>query len=328
MVNRLSRFLASLPYFVAVAEELHFGRAADRLGLSQPPLSRRIRQLEREVGTALFLRAQHRVTLTDAGAMLLHSARAQLDTAEQVIQDVARTAKGIKGRLNVGFVSSALYSLLPPTVLEFGRRYPDVELSLQEMTTVAQITQLQHRKIDVGFLRSSGAEPSLRMVAALREPLMAIVHTAHPMAGRRRISIADLAEDSFVMYSRSNIPHLRHVVMRVCERAGFVPNIVQDANQIPTIMAFVSAGLGVALIPASARHCVVPGAACITLDEAVMVELEVGRLKSRVSPIAESFVEIACSVGQALASSNADDKGPKPSSARADRFGSRSVGRR
>src|SRR5262245_34329260 len=154
MSPRIARILSSLPHFMAVAEELHFGRAAERLGMSQPPLSRRIRNLEKEIGTALFRRTRQRATITDAGAMLLRRGAALIAQAEDSVAEVRRAAKGLTGSLRVGFATSALYSVLPAIVREFSSVSPGIELSLVEMTTDVQIMQLQSRQIDVGILRS------------------------------------------------------------------------------------------------------------------------------------------------------------------------------
>ena len=300
MSPRIARILSSLPHFMAVAEELHFGRAAERLGMSQPPLSRRISNLEKELGTTLFRRTRQRATLTDAGALLLRRGAALIEQAEDSIAEARRAAKGLTGRLRIGFATSALYSVLPAIVRDFSSVYGGIELSLVEMTTDMQIMQLQNRQIDIGILRSPAEDRSLSTSVLLKERLIAVLPLSHRLTKRRQLRLRDLRDEGFVMYSRS-VPRLRELIIRKCEAEGFQPNIVQEAAQIPTMVSFVGAGLGVALIPESSRGAVGSHARTLKLHrDNIQVELLIATLRSSSSEAVESFVRIARKLGDDL----------------------------
>jgi DNA-binding transcriptional LysR family regulator len=302
MSTRTSKILASLPYFVAVAEELHFGRAAERLGMTQPPLTRRIQNLEQELGTALFYRTRQQAVLTDAGAALFHRAEALLDQMDVSIEEVRRISRGLAGQIRIGCVSSALYSVLPAVVREFSKKNPGIEVSLFELPTIAQIQQLQQRQIDVGILRSPADDRSLRTTSILKERMVAILPLDHSLAKRRELRLLDLKDEGFVMYSKREVPRLRELILRRCEAIGFQPRIVQETTQIPTMISFVTAGLGVALIPESSRHGVGASAKVVSLrGESIEVELMSAMLRSNISTIGLTFVRTAVAVGKHLA---------------------------
>lgn len=306
MVVRLSRILVSLPHFVAVAEELHFGRAASRLGMSQPPLSRRIHNLERELGAQLIIRSRQRATLTDAGATFLECATRLLEETQTSVAEVQRRAKGLSGHLRVGFGSSTLY-LIPMVVREFARLYPNVELSLHEVRTIMQLDLLRQRKLDVGVVLSFKNEHSLldersfRTKSVLKEPLICILPNDHRYAGRATIDLSVLANDGFIMYPKQNVSRMREVVISLCEERGFKPRIVQEANQIATIVALVSAGMGVALIPELAKDLANPGVSCVDLTESVEIEMKVVTLRSPHSSLSEAFIKVASEIGRSIA---------------------------
>ena len=243
--------LRRLRYFVAVAEELHFGRAARRLNLSQPPLSVQIQTLEREIGTPLLMRTKRRVALTEAGQVLLEEARRLIAQAEQAVVHTRRAASGEVGRLTLGFVSTVDYSVLPPLVRRFRRRHPGVALRLLELTSDRQQAMLLSGDLDLGLsiLPSPLAQLSTRQV--LCEPLVAAVPSVHPLATRRqRIRIDALRGDGFVIFPRPLAPGLYDLVISCCQRAGFTPNLAQEAIQMQTILGLVAAGVGVAVVPA------------------------------------------------------------------------------
>jgi len=251
--------LRQIRRFVAVAEELHFGRAARRLGLSQPPLSMEIRALEREVGAALFTRTQRKVELTTAGATLLGEARRLLAQAEMAVTQTRRAARGEVGRLAIGFVSTADYSLLPPLIRRFRARQPDIALTLTEATGDRQLALLAAGELDLGLMIGAVAHGDLASRPVYREALIVALPIAHRLARRRAtglarrhapVEAAALADDGLILFPRPLAPTLHDRVIGVCQQAGFTPRIAQEAVQMQTILGLVAAGLGIALVPA------------------------------------------------------------------------------
>ncbi|HET6449919.1 MAG TPA: LysR substrate-binding domain-containing protein [Spirochaetia bacterium] len=248
--------LRHLRYFVAVAEELHFSRAAERLHVAQPPLSQQIRRLEEELGVRLLERTRRRVQLTDAGRTVLEEARRTLSQAERVVQAARGAAEGSAGILRVGFSSSAPYTMLPAILRAFRARYPGVVLALFERSTEEQVGMLSAGALDAGFLRRpiADAPESLAVTTILREPLILAVPRDHPLRRRASITVRSLAGEPFVFFPRQAAPGLYDEIMALCRRNGFTPRVAQEAVQMQTIVSLVSAGLGVAIVPASMRH--------------------------------------------------------------------------
>jgi len=241
-----------LRYFVVVAETLHFGRAALQLRISQPPLSRQIQQLEREIGASLFRRTKRRVELTDAGAYLLTEARRMLADAALVAERTRRTATGAVGHLALGFISAVDYSILPGLLSAYREAYPGVTLDLRELTSDVQQGELRDLRIDAGMLLAPADDATLATLPLLREPLVAVVPSTDPLARRGgAISLRALAARPFIMFPRHNATGLHDMIFDFCRSAGFTPRVAQEAVQLQTIVSLVSAGLGVALVPAS-----------------------------------------------------------------------------
>ena len=246
--------LRRLRYFVAVAETLHFGRAAARLAMSQPPLSRQIQALESELGTPLFRRNKRRVELTDAGSWLLEEARRMLSEAASLPARTRRAASGESGRLALGFISAVDYSILPGLLGAYRKSHPGVTLELRELTGDVQLRELHDGRIDAGMLLAPLNDPSLATLPLLREPLLAALPASDPLARQRTpLPVGALADRSFVIFPRAAAPALYDAIVEFCRRAGFSPRIAQEAIQMQTIVSLVSAGLGVALVPSSLR---------------------------------------------------------------------------
>ena len=244
--------LRHLRYFVTLAEELHFGRAAEKLHISQPPLSMQIRVLEGELGVMLFNRTQRHAALTQAGHALLQEARQILARVEQTVLITRRAGRGEIGELAVGFISVADYNVLPVVLREFRRKFPLVNLTLREATTDAQIRDLIAGRLDVGFLLPPVTEAALESVSILREPLIAALPEKHPLAKKAgKLALEKLKDEPFILFPRTNAPGLYDDVVSCCKAAGFSPRVEQEATQMQTIISLVSAELGVALIPAS-----------------------------------------------------------------------------
>ncbi|BDG01886.1 LysR substrate-binding domain-containing protein [Anaeromyxobacter oryzae] len=245
--------LRHLRYFVAVAEELHFGRAAARLGIAQPPLSQQIRQLEDELGAELLVRARRRVALTEAGRVFLAEARGILQRAAAAVTAARRAARGETGSLAVGVVASATYGLVPRVFRTFRARHPDVAVSLAVMSTGAQVAALRAGQIQLGLARPPFGDETLVADALVEEPVVAALAADHALAARRALRLRALAAEPFVLFPRDRRPGWYDFVLGVCRGAGFQPVVGQEAPDLATAMALVAAGLGVTLVPASVR---------------------------------------------------------------------------
>jgi len=245
--------LRHLRYFVAVAEELHFGRAAARLHIAQPPLSQQIRQLEGELGFPLFVRAHRRVRLTEAGRVFLAEARAVLARVEQGAAEARRVARGETGALAVGFVASATYGLVPSLFRLFRRRHPGVALSLSELSTEEQLAALRAGSIQVGLGRPPAEDPGVVVEPLLDEPLVVALPAAHRLALSRAVPLRALADEPFVLFPRRPRPGWADRILGHCREAGFRPAVAQEALELSTALALVAAGIGVTLVPASVR---------------------------------------------------------------------------
>ena len=248
--------LRRLRYFVAVAEESSFSRAAEKLRIAQPPLSSQIKQLEQELGVLLFERSNRGVWMTEAGALLLEEVRRIFVQLDQSVRAVQRVGHGQVGRLTLGFVPSSSNEALPPILRAFRERFPGVDLFLREMRPDRVVQQLHARQIDVGFLYLPFEDPSLDVECITREPLVLALPEAHPLASETLVELRALAEEPFILPARyQKMPGLYGQVTEACRRAGFTPNAVQkDVWLMQTIVGLVAGGTGVALVPSSLRN--------------------------------------------------------------------------
>jgi len=285
--------LRHLQYFVAVAEELNFARAAERLHISQPPLTRQIQQLEEEVGVQLFDRTTRRVQLTPAGQAYLEEARATLAQVERGIGVAQRASRGEIGRLVVGFEASSAHDILPRSLKLFKERFPNVELSPVGMHTDEQAQALREGRIGVGFVVPPLHDEVLAFETVLREPLVAVMPSSHRLSGKSRVSLEELASEAFVMSSRSNRCGLHDQVISVCFQAGFSPKVVQEASEIQIMFGFISAGLGLALMPEHVTQLQKPGVVFRPLvSSSAKIELAVAWRRDDSSPVLKSFLEV------------------------------------
>jgi DNA-binding transcriptional LysR family regulator len=288
--------LRHLNYFVAVAEELHFGRAAQRLGIAQPPLSQQIRKLEEELGVLLFERSTRRqVKLTEAGLAFLREARSALAQAEQAIAAARRAARGQEGQLAVGVVGSITFDILPVILKTFRVRYPNVTLALRELTSIGQAEALRQERLRVGFVRPLADTSGLRLEPLLTEPLVAAVPEGHPLASRSEIDIAEIAREPLILCTANagcNI--IRDLIFATCEKAGVTPQVAMEASQLPTLIGLVAGDLGVALVPASVLTFHRRGVAYRRLRKPEpLIELCLATRDDERSPLVESFLAVA-----------------------------------
>lgn len=242
--------LWQLRYFIAVAEHLHFGRAAQSLHISQPPLSRAIRALEGRLGVTLFARTRRRVELTPEGARLLERARQLLDQLERAVSEVQAMASGAQGRLRIGFVSLADFGVLPGLLKAYKASHPGVELALREMLSPEQAAALAAGTLDFGLLLPPAGE-MLEHIVVQRERFVVALPLRHRLAAQRRpVTMRALARERFVMVPREIAPGLYDIVSGLAARAGFALNVAQEAIQMQTVVSLVSSGLGAAIVPA------------------------------------------------------------------------------
>lgn len=241
--------LRQLRYFIAVAEELQFTRAAARLHMAQPPLSQQIRLLESELGTSLLDRTTRHVELTPAGHAFLEEARRTVAQAERA-RDIARTVgESVSAHLVLGFVDSSLYTYLPHLLRAYRRARPRVHVTLQEGASEAQVNALQRGDIQVGLLRRSSTGPQLRMEEVGRERLIVALPSDHPLASRPAVAVAELEPYPFVLPARSAAPVLLDHLTGLMRRAGFTPRVAEVASEGHTIIGLVAAGVGVSIVP-------------------------------------------------------------------------------
>ncbi len=285
--------LRHLRYFVAVAEHLHFGRAARQLRMTQPPLSQQIRRLENELEVQLFRRTRRHVELTYAGRVFLKQAREVLAQVEQAVLAARRANRGEIGELAVGFVGSATYHILPLIVSAFRRRFPTVHVTLRELVPADQVEALQAGKIQLGFFRAPTEEDGLSFEPVFREPLVAALPESHRLSAQARIRLASLAREAFVSFPRPLGPGYYDLLVSLCRQAGFSPDIVQEASGMETLVSLVAAGIGVALVPASCQNFRRVGVVYKPIMRPCpMVEMAVVWRRDEDSPVLRAFLNV------------------------------------
>ncbi|MGC1550283.1 MAG: LysR substrate-binding domain-containing protein [Rhodanobacter sp.] len=290
--------LRHLRYFIAVADELHFGHAAERLGMSQPPLSQQILQLEQAVGARLLSRTNRRVALTEAGRLFLDEARDILGRVDHAIDLAQRAQRGEIGELRIGFTRSApLSTYIPRAIFAFRQQLPAVQLQLLEMNSLQQIDALLERRLHVGIVRGHVLPEILVSKRLMRDPLVAVLHEDHPalrdLGPKRRMRTEALAQEPFVLFSRLAGAGIHDHVLALCRSAGFTPRIAQEAREASTIISLVAAGMGVSILPASCEHIHIDGVCYVPLaDPAAMSEVSVAHLHDERSPLVKQFVQL------------------------------------
>ncbi|HZW23552.1 LysR substrate-binding domain-containing protein [Noviherbaspirillum sp.] len=289
--------LRQLRYFVAVAEERHFGRAAARLHMTQPPLSQTIQSLEAALGTPLFERTKRSVSLTPAGAALLPEARRILQQAAALPDLARRAASGESGLLSLSFVSTADYSVLPPLLREFRERYPQVQIDLREATTDVQLEDLMQGRIDAGLLippLHDKARAELDYMTVLSEPLvLAAPQGLKGLRGKNSVALKSVAEMPLIIFPRRIAPAFHDAIVGCFRDAGLTPRIGQEAIQMQTIVGLVSAGMGIALVPQSVSNLQRPGVEYRALsDRTALFETGLAWRRDNASPVLHTFLEL------------------------------------
>jgi DNA-binding transcriptional LysR family regulator len=288
--------LRQLRYFAAVADELHFGRAAAHLHMTQPPLSQAIRALELQLGADLFDRNRRGVALTAAGHALLPEARRLLSQADQLPGLVQRAAVGESGKLTLAFVSSADYSVLPPFLRAYRAAYPQVQITLQEATSDRQLDDLLNGRIDAGLLippLPDKARAELEYLPVLNEPLILAAPAGMvELRSKRAVNLRKLPPLPLIIFPRMISPGLYDAILAVFREAGITPTIGQEAIQMQTIVSLVSAGMGMALVPQSVSNLQRPGVEYRALAQATpLVETGLAWRRDNRSPVLKGFLD-------------------------------------
>lgn len=260
--------LRHLRYFQAVAEEGNFTRAAARIGIGQPPLSQQIQALERELGTALFVRTPQGARLTDAGAAFLVEVRRVLVDVDRAADTARRAARGESGRLRLGFTASAAFNpVVPALIRDYRRAWPAVELALEETNTAGLLDALADGRLDAAFIRYSVATPAeLQLLRFPDEPMKIAVPAAHPLAVRSSAPLSALAGEPFILFPRSFGTSLYDEILGACRQAGFSLAISQEAPQMSSIVNLVAAELGVSVVPESTAQVQLPGVRYLDIE--------------------------------------------------------------
>ena len=284
--------LSHIRYFVAAAEELHFGRAAKRLHITQPSLSKRVAKLEEELGVKLFHRTRREVWLTEAGDAFLKGARLVLEDAQRATEEARKAARGELGKLEVGFFSPAIYGILPEILKSYHERFPAVRVTLHEWTSVVQLERLREAKIEIGFMRAPVEEEGFLTEHVFLEPIVAALPEDHPQARREVVPPEELADDPFIMVPRHKEPNSFDRYVSICQRAGFSPKITQEVFEIHVIVGLVATGMGVAFVPGSIRNLKRPGLVYRPLeDPEAHIGTAVVRRSARPSPVLRTFLD-------------------------------------
>ena len=295
--------LRHLRYFVAVAEELSFTRAAARLHIGQPPLSQQIQALEHEIGARLFERNKRRVLLTEAGRLFLADARRMLALSEQAKETARRAHLGEAGELRVGFTFSTPFTpLFAKVVRRYRQQYPGVLLTFQEMATSPQLAKIEARELDVGFVRPASMPlPATVAVTMLRrDPLRLVLPADSPLARKKTVTVKDLTKQAFVVFPKEAGTGIYHQILDMCRAAGFAPNIAMETGEPSTIIGLVAAGCGISVLPSSFEGIHMEGVVYRPLaDPAATTSMLLARHAEGGGPLVDAFVALAQAAAEA-----------------------------
>ncbi|MFN6540940.1 MAG: LysR family transcriptional regulator [Nostoc sp. EkiNYC01] len=286
--------LRHLRYFIAVAEELHFSRAAERLHIAQPPLSQQIQQLEAQLGVELFHRKTKRqVQLTEAGQVFLQEAYQLLAQLQKAIELTQKIGKGEKGQLRIGFTSLVTSNLLPVILRQFREKFPEVELILHELTTTEQERALQENRIHVGFAHPPLEDNTLNHKCIQQEALIVALAETHLLAEQEKIAVRSLINENLIVFPRHLGSGLYDQIVSLCQQANFRPKVTQEAIQMQTIIGLVSAGMGIAIVPSSLQNLQRTGVVYRSFEEKTpLVETAIVWREEDITPVLQEFLQM------------------------------------
>ena len=288
-----------LRYFVQVARDLHFGRAAESLDITQPALSKQIRVLESKLGIELFIRTKRKVELTKAGEVFLTQAQQLLQQADAAVRQAKHTALGKLGKLNIGFTSTAAYTILPDLIRCFRASYPQVEVEMLELCTEAQVKALNRGEIDLGFLHPPIDSRGLKLYPILSEEFVVVLPKEHDLIFQESLSLSDLASESFILHPRAEGPFLYDEFLKLCRQAGFEPQIVREVDTHQTRIFWVAAGMGITFIPQGLQTSITPDLVCKPMKNLPIKLNFSAAWRSIVSvPVLEEFLKLLFKKGE------------------------------
>jgi LysR family transcriptional regulator, benzoate and cis,cis-muconate-responsive activator of ben and cat genes len=286
--------LRQLRYFVAVADSRSFSRAAERLHISQPPLSRQIANLERELGIRLLDRNNRSVSLTAAGQLFVERAREVLKGVESAVSSMRQVAEGELGSLTLGFGGSAAYAFIPAILRDFRARYPGVTVTLDQLPLIDQMPALKKRRIDLGFVLLPCEDPSIGFEAMMRDRLVIAVPADHPLASRSAVQLRELKPYDFVGFSRAGRFGYHSHTLEVCRQAGFLPHIVKESAPMVSVIGLVASGIGIAIVPSMARRLQMTDVRYVRLkDKHAHMDFAFAWNKDQFSPVLKTFLSVA-----------------------------------
>ena len=280
-------------YFLAVAEQLHFGRAAEQLHMAQPPLSTQIRQLEEMLDVQLFVRSKRKVELTEAGQVFVDEAQRVMAAVTRATTAARQASEGVRGRLRLGFASSAPFGIFPQVLRNYRQAYPNVILELQESGSAEQLLALQERRLDFGFVRLPASATNIHIQAIDREAMILALPESHPLSCQQPLRLQQFSQDHFIIFPRRDGPGIYDRILGWCQQAGFTPRIVQEVGQMHAIVGLVGAGLGVAMVPESLQTVHARGVVYRHLEEEPYIEMALAYRNEPLSPLHQAFAELA-----------------------------------
>ena len=282
-----------IKYFIAVAEELNIGRAALKLHISQPPLTRQIKQLEDELGVQLFQRNPRGVELTQAGEMFYAEAKNIRSLLDSAVERTSRAGQGKLGRLDIAFFGSAIFSAIPQILQNFRKNYPDVNVALHAMTKQEQIQALRQKRITIGITRLPANFPDISSQTIINEDLYIAVCTSSPLSKKKVISLRELSGQQLIVFPNAGRPNFADRVMKICSSNGFTPSISHVVTDANLGVALVAAGYGICLVPASVATLNLPNVVYIPIKERPMVDLSCVYRSDDQSPLLAAFLSVA-----------------------------------
>ena len=287
--------LRQLRQFVAVAEEPHFGRAAERLRLAQPALSQAVQKLETEIGVPLFERTNRRVALTDAGVVLLEHARRLLADAEGALHAVQRAGRGQTGSVVVAYAGTGAFLQVPTLIRRFVEKHPSVHVDLRAMSAAAQLAALRSRQLDIGFMtRPDTNSDEILSAVVVRDALLIAIGRTHPLAAQARITLGDLKAERFIIFPGEVAWWDKAETVLLCQEAGFTPETVQASRELYSSLSYVRAGVGVSIVPASIARMDWPDVRFEPIDsERAQAHIAAVWHKDNNRPVVKEFLAVA-----------------------------------
>jgi DNA-binding transcriptional LysR family regulator len=288
--------LRQVRYALVLGEKLHYQRAAADLNITEPTLSQQIKQLEAELGVELFRRNHHHTQLTRAGRAFMATGKRLLSLADRMVEVTSQTARGQTGQITIGAVGSAAVSVIPQVVARYGREYPLVRVTLEEMSTSEQMQALTQGTLDLAYVRPplTAAADAVVLETLWSEALVAAVGEGHPLARRDRVAIQELSDEPFILFGRRDGPGLHDQILMLCAAAGFLPRIRFEASRVHTILSFVACGLGVTLLPQSLAACGRQGVRALPVDGVpAVIELGVAWNPANDNPCLPAFLALS-----------------------------------